>query len=169
MTVGFVAIGIGILMLGVSLWSNGIVNQLGRVGTIFLGIAGAAMMGIALFPAEIDVVDPSPISQLHDLSALIHFFAITVGALFVSLNFRTHPLWRRYSRSETLLAVATAMAFLLYITIYLLQAGDVPAVPRLRPTIGAFQRLLIFFDWLWLLVTALRMRELMGPRKSLLS
>jgi len=41
-------------------------------------------------------------------------------------------------------------------------------LPRLCPVIGLFQRVLVFFDWLWLVIAALHMRELMSRQDLLL-
>lgn len=162
MTAGFVAVGVSILLLTVGLWRFGLVNRSGQIGAWILGVAGVAMLGIAVFPAEIDVPDPSIIGQLHDLSALVHFLAMTIGALLVSLSFRHAAQWSRYARSEAVLAVAIVVAFLLFFTVYPLQAGTEPSVPGLRPVIGIYQRALIFFVWLWLTVTSVRLRHLAG-------
>ena len=135
-------------------------SRFGRVGTLFLGASGVAMLGVALFPAEIDVAAPSRSGQLHDLSALIYFFTTAVGALLLSWTFRNHQRWRKYSRSEMILAVLVAVAFLLFFTVYPLQADSTPMVPQLRPLIGLFQRALIFLIWLWLSVTTVRVRQL---------
>jgi hypothetical protein len=48
----------------------------------------------------------------------------------------------------------------LFFTVYTLQTGSEPAVAQLRPVIGIFQRALIFLIWLWLTVTAARLRRL---------
>jgi uncharacterized membrane protein (DUF106 family) len=52
------------------------------------------------------------------------------------------------------------LAFILFFTVYPLQAGSEPSVQQLRPVIGIFQRTLIFFIWLWLTATAIRLRRL---------
>ena len=162
MTAGFVAVGVSILLLTVGLWRYGMVNRSGKIGAWILGVAGVAMLGVAVFPAEIDVPDPSIIGQFHDLSALVHFFAMAIGALLVSLSFRQDAQWSQYARSEAVLAVAIVVAFLLFFIVYPLQAGSEPSVAQLRPVIGIYQRALIFFVWLWLIVTAVRLRHLAG-------
>lgn len=160
MTIGFVAFGIGGLSLTIALWRCQIVRRMMQVGVYSLGIGSVSMMFVALFPAEIDVPEPTIIGQLHDLFALIYFAGMTVGALLVSLSFRDHSLWMRHARSELALAIFAVVAFLIFFTSYPLQAGSEPTVHLLRITIGLTQRISIFAIWLWLLVTALRLQRL---------
>jgi hypothetical membrane protein len=160
MAAGFAVLGVGILLLSAGLRQYGSVTRYGKVGVIFLGVSGMAMLGVAVFPVEVDPVEPSLTAQLHDLSALIHFLSITAGALLIALDFRHDSRWHQYVRSETVLAVASLLAFILFFTVYPLQAGSEPPVQQLRPVIGIFQRTLIFFIWLWLTATAIRLRRL---------
>lgn len=166
MTAGFAIFGISILLLTIALWADAKLTASGRIGAILLAIGGVAMVGVALFPAEVDPIELSLIGQLHVLSATVYFLAAGLGALLVALSFRHNGRWQPYAGSELGLAIATLIAVLLFFVAYPLQTGNDPSVPQLRSTIGIIQRVTIFMIWLWLVVTSARMRRIAAPAST---
>ena len=59
-----------------------------------------------------------------------------------------------------ILAMLALVALIVFFVIYPLQAGNEAAVPALAKIIGLVQRMLTLSIWLWLFVTALRLRSI---------
>lgn len=160
MTAAFAVLGIGNLALTLGLWPSITAARHARVGVVLLGIGGIALLLVAIFPAEIEP-DMSALSlsgQVHDVAALIFFVATVVGSILIALGFRRELQWQSHAGSEMTLALLAAVALLAFLVIYPLQTGENPAVPVFADIVEISQRVLMLCIWLWLLVTALRLR-----------
>lgn len=162
MTAAFAVLGIGTLALTGGLWPSITAARHARVGLVLLGIGGIALLLIAIFPAEIEP-DMSALSlsgQIHDVAALIFFVATVVGSVLIAFGCRRELQWQSHAASEVTLALFAAATLLAFLVIYPLQTGDKPAVPVFADIVQISQRMLMLCIWLWLIVTALRLRTL---------
>jgi hypothetical membrane protein len=162
MTSALLVFGIGILIFTAGLRQSLVAPTYASIGLVLLVIGGIAMLLVGVFPVEIQTT-PEYLTMsgpIHDLAALIFFVSTVAGIVFVSFGFRNDVQWSRHSVSEVILAMIALVAFIAFFSIYPLQMGNDAVVPDLAKIIGLVQRMLILSIWLWLLVTALRLRSL---------
>jgi len=161
MTSALTALGVGLLAMTGGLWRNGAATTYTRIGLVLLGMAGSAMLVVVSFPTNLQYTPVTQSALIHDGAALIFFCSVIAAIALISFGFQSHGLWQKYYRSEAILALLALVAFLVFFTIYPLQMGTEPLVPMLANVIEIWQRVLFLCIWLWLLVTALRLQDLM--------
>lgn len=162
MTAAFAVLGIGILVLTGGLWPSITAAKHARVGLVLLGIGGIALLLVSIFPVEIET-DMSALSLsglIHDVAALIFFVATIAGSVLIAFGFQRELRWQSYAGSEVTLALLATAALLAFLVIYPLQIGENPPVPVFADIVEISQRVLMLCIWLWLLVTALRLRTI---------
>lgn len=161
MTAAFAVFGIGILVLSGGLRPSITATRHARVGLVLLGIGGIALLLASIFPAEIEP-DMSALSLsglIHDVAALIFFVATVAGSVLIAWGFQRELQWQSHAGSEMTLALVATAALLAFLVIYPLQSGENPAVPVFADIVTISQRVLVLCIWLWILVTAVRLRK----------
>jgi hypothetical membrane protein len=162
MTSALFVFGIGVLTFTAGLRQSLAATTYARIGLVLLVIGGIAMLFVGVFPVEVQTTAEylTRSGPIHDLAALIFFASTVAGIVLLSFGFRHDGQWHRHARSEVILAMLALVAFVAFFAIYPLQAGDAASVPELAKIIGLVQRMLTLSVWLWLFVTALRLRAL---------
>ena len=146
MTIWFLAMSCGCLMLLLGLVRSGPNTIAARIATLLLGVASIGLVVSAIFPT--DVQPPSTrTGEIHDMSFLVNIVSILLAIVLLSVNFGSQPRWRPYRRTALTLAGLIALAAVLqFLTLH-------KGAPY-----GLANRLFVTVLLAWLLATSIRLR-----------
>lgn len=125
----------------------------GRRGLWLLGVAGAALVGLALFPADRVDTDPSPAGLAHKASGVVLFLALPLFGLLMARR----PGAGRARRPLVALVAMAAATLLAFLLCYLGVLGWLPGgANALGAARGLSERLMLLPEIGLLVVLALR-------------
>jgi hypothetical protein len=154
-TGAFLIAGLGTLALAFALrqLTKGTWGSL--VGSLLVGMYGLGAVLAAIFPTDhidtaADVWTQSTTGMLHIFVALISFLGMIIGMFILTRTFALLPAWRPLAR---LLVYVQVVALALFIV-----QGE-------GPLVGLLQRLMVAVISGWIILVALRVREMAGSTK----
>ncbi len=155
MDLAFFAIGIGIVALALTLLRFDSSPTFGRIGPVLLGIGGASMFLLGLFPTDLEGAPSTTHGSLHNLLGLVGFLSLIAGTLVLSRRFGRIQSLSKFYKSSVILAIVTAVLFVLLF-------GFFASVGYF----GAGERAFLLALASWLLLTSIRFYRLAGKSPS---
>jgi hypothetical protein len=158
-TVAFFVAGVGTLGLAYAIrqLTKGTWGSL--IGPLLVGLYGLGAIFNAIFPTdridtEAQVFTQSPTGMIHMLVALLSFLGMIIGMLILTRTFALLPVWRPLTR---LLVFVQAVALALFIV-----QGE-------GPLVGLLQRLMVAVISGWIILVALRVRNIVNSTEIVTS
>ena len=154
-TIAFVMSGLGTLALAFAIRSLTKGTWGSLIGSLLVGLYGLGAILVAIFPTDrIDtsaqVFMQSTTGMIHMLVALFSFLGMIIGMFILTRTFALLAAWRSLTR---LLVFVQAVALALFIV-----QGE-------GPMVGLLQRLMVAVISAWIILVALRVREIAGSTK----
>lgn len=152
-TIAFLASGVSVLALVYLLRGRLVRNAFTSVGLWLLALYGVGAILAGLFPTDrIDgPVDPTTLSTVglvHSLVSLVSFLAVLVGMFSLTWAFSLTAGWRRLTVWSALLAGSALPMFL---------------SQEQQFRVGLYQRALVTFVALWIIMVAIKARSTTRP------
>jgi hypothetical protein len=156
-TAAFLVAGIGILGLALAIGALTQGSWRARLGTLLVAIYGVGAILVAIFPTErvdtaADVWSQGPAGTIHVVAALISFICMIAGMFLLTWAFMGEARWRSRTPWWMMLFPSAALALLF------IQAEG--------PRVGLNQRLLVGVISAWLILTAFRVRSIIGSGEA---
>lgn len=148
--VGFATLGLGYVLMRLTSGTRG-----ATFGSLLISLYGAAGVVSALFPTDevrgsVAFDSMSMTGLIHSMAALVGFVAVVAGMLILTWRFRELVAWRPI------------------LTLSVLHAGGALAllfVQTQGPLVGLMQRLLVTVVGSWLIIVAVRSRQILGEHQ----
>jgi hypothetical membrane protein len=159
MNTNFVVTGLLIIAFGMGLFKNIYGGRWTQIGSILLGIFGAAEVAGGFFPCDPGCpLAAQSLSQLaHNADAAVAFVAIAFAPFLVSVGLKHDDRWQSYRFYSLATGIIAMGLFLVFSATSLGNLGYV----------GLFQRLFLAVPFLWIEVVALRLLRISGLDHSL--
>jgi hypothetical membrane protein len=165
MVIGFLALGLGTLTLGITLVGSLAGNLSARFGSLLVAIAGLGIVTaglaqndcsseLAACKARVAAGVVSTHHQAHDLVSAVVFLAFVAAQLVLARAFRRD---RRWSGLRTYSIVSGTLTFALLV---LFGTGALPGWN------GLVQRVFVAVPLIWIAALGLRLRRLTVPSRS---
>jgi len=149
MMIGFLVLGIGVLVMDVALGSGLGAGKRIAVGVFGIGVFGVSRLLVAFFPSDIDGAERTVPGRLHTLFTALGFIAIVLSTIVLT------PVFERvYEKAKW----ASVVAPLRYLELAVVIFGIVLLITRakaLRFVFGLIERLFYLSALLWLFILGL--------------
>lgn len=118
MQIGFALLAVGSLNLTVGFFrSDQSPNGGRRVGT-FLGLWTIAVIIAGAFRVDLQGTPITTVGVVHLLASLVGFVALTIGMAIAGFRFRANDAWQPLAKPTLVVAVLTALAFVLEVSLF---------------------------------------------------
>ncbi|HEY6901095.1 MAG TPA: DUF998 domain-containing protein [Puia sp.] len=151
MTTWFIAMSSGCLMLVFGLAGSGLKTVWFKIGAGLMCVASIGLVISALFPTDLEEATSTQTGNIHAISFFINIVSIIFSAAFLTVGFRSHPLWRSFQGTAVVLTLLVFIAF--FIQFFTLHRGA---------PYGLTNRLFVVVLFAWFLITSMRLRRLPG-------
>lgn len=119
-----------------------------RFGSIFIAVAGAALVGSAFFPCDPGCINTSFTGKMHDVFGTIPAIAIILALILISNAMKRDIRWKNYWAYTLATSILTITgSFLLIFTVF-------------EDWSGLVQRLGMGIPLLWMIVISIRLFRL---------
>jgi hypothetical membrane protein len=149
MTVGFLGLGLGSLLLVWIVARGHDAGLLSRATLVLLGVWGAARFLAAFFPDDLPGAVPTVHGRIHNVLGALAFFSVSIAMILASRSFRREPRWSSLSRLSLVLGVLALIATLLFV-------GGVESSSPTHPVLGLSERVFYICAIVWLLLVGSR-------------
>jgi hypothetical protein len=92
-------------------------------GMVLIGVWGAGMLPLALFPIGVGDTVGSTADIIHRTTALVVFLAVSIGVLLVSRGFRRQGAWQQLATPGIVLSIVLLIGYLATFGGYALNSG----------------------------------------------
>lgn len=148
MTSAFFALAVAVAGLAVGLWYGVSQRNRSRVGLVLLAVFSVCTLTAGLFPIDPEGAPETMSGIIHNLASLIAFICVIAAMILWSVRFRQDEQWRPFSRSALVVALLALTMFF----------GFFAAISMSVAWVGLMQRVFLATVFLWLLLTAIRLR-----------
>jgi hypothetical protein len=149
MTTAFFGLGLGAWALVLAI-ARGVPSAArSRAGLVLLGVWATSVLVAMIFPMDLDRTAPTLSGVIHDLSGVIGFFCLSVGAFVVSRRLTAPAGWHPVRRAMLALSMLMLAEF---VAVFLVFATG-------SQFLGLVQRLYLGTMITWLLLTAGQLRS----------
>jgi hypothetical protein len=149
MTVGFLALGLGSLLLVWILARGHDAGLLSPATLVLLGVWGAARFLAAFFHDDLPGALPTVHGRIHNVLGALAFFSISIAMILASRSFRRDPRWSSLSMLSLVLGVLALIATLLFV-------GGVESSSPTHRVLGLSERAFYVCAIVWLLLVGSR-------------
>jgi hypothetical membrane protein len=149
MTVGFLGLGLGSLLLVWIVARGHDAGLLSPVTLVLLGAWGAARFLAAFFPDDLPGAVPTVHGRIHNVLGALAFFSISIAMILASRSFRREPRWSSLSKLSLVLGVLALIATLVFV-------GGVASSSPTHPVLGLSERVFYVCAIVWLLLVGSR-------------
>lgn len=153
----FVAMSLSYIFLAVGLNRSGLRSLIARLAISLLVVASIGLIISAIFPTDLEESTVSTrAGDIHAISFFINVGCSILVALILPVAYGKHPAWRSFRVESTLLAALILIAFVIQFR----------TLHRGAPY-GITNRAFVVVLFLWILVTASRMRAVLRSSQEL--
>jgi len=155
----FVAMSLGYVCLAVGLNRSGLRSLFARLAMLLLVVVSIGLIVSAIFPTDLEESTVSTrAGDIHTVSFLINVGGSILVAMLLPVAYGKHPAWRSFRMESSLLAALILIAFVVQFR----------TLHRGAPY-GITNRAFVVVLFLWVLVTASRMRAVLRDSQALVS
>jgi len=155
----FVAMSLGYVSLAVGLYRSGLRSLVARLAISLLILVSVGFIVSAIFPTDLEESTISTrAGDIHTVSFLINVGGSILISMLLPVAYGKHPGWRSFRMESTLLAALVLIAFVVQFR----------TLHRGAPY-GITNRVFVVVVFLWILVTASRMRAVLRDPQELVS
>lgn len=133
MTVGFLGLGLGSLLLAWIVARGHDAGLLSPATLLLLAVWGAARFLAAFFHDDLPAAVPTVHGRIHKFLGALAFFSVSIAMILASRSFRREPHWSSLSRLSLVLRVLALIATLLFV-------GGVEGSGPTHPVLGLSER-----------------------------
>ena len=162
--INFVLLGLLVVFFATGLYRSVGKGKAGKIGSGLVVLAGIGAVGLGIFPEDPlpEPEEPTFSGIVHNMFSLLAFLSAIVATIIFSRSLSTDDVWRRY-RPYSLITGVVAFGLMALVVLSDPEEGKISA---LWPWAGLIQRLLVGVWFLWIVVMAVRLLRLEGPRSG---
>jgi hypothetical membrane protein len=149
MTVGFLGLGLGSLLLVWILARGQDAGLLSPATLVLLGVWGAARFLAAFFHDDLPGAVPTVHGRIHDVLAVLALLSVSIAMILASRSFRREPRWSSFGMMSLVLGLLALIATLLFV-------GGVESSSPTHPVLGLLERVFYVCAIVWLLLVGSR-------------